>query len=71
MSRDPFKASKRDWKRYDPEPPPRDNSFREWELYVWTVTCIVALWCMAVIVSGGGHSNDAKPQRATTTTAQR
>lgn len=58
--RDPFRASKRQWKRYDPEPPKKDNSLREWELYVWTLTVIVAIYCIGIIASHDAHPVDAK-----------
>ena len=58
MSHDPFKASKREWKRYDPDPPEDENEhgcdrceWRTWEKAVWCYTLIAAIILAAYILS--------------------
>lgn len=56
-NKNPFDDAKRQWKRYDPEPPESEKGcdqceWREWELYVWIVTVLVAIFLLSHILGG-------------------
>lgn len=59
MSHDPFKSSKREWKRYDPEPKEPEKCPRcewlPWEKNVWVAVAIIAVLLGSQIMAGVTH----------------
>lgn len=65
---DPFKSSKRQWKRYDPEPPEDNGEWRAWERLAW-MAYVVAIVVLTAIILGNltAPGPDSAPPATTTT----